>query len=162
MSTRLPAINTAAVKNPQLIADVCERFGAQCTVLSIDAKHQPDGTWRAHTDNGREPTTLDVVEWAQRGVELGAGEILLTSVDHEGTRKGFDLELTARVSKAVGVPVIASGGMGRTQDLVAVVQKGGADAVAMADVLHYGRLQFDEIRAAARDAGIKVRKHLCD
>lgn len=154
------AINTAAVKNPRLLADVCARFGAQCTVLSIEAKKQPDGRWLVYTDNGRERTELDVVDWARRGVELGAGEILLTSVDREGTRKGFDIELTARVASAVGVPVIASGGMGRTQDLVAVVQQGGADAVAMADVLHYGRLQFEEIRASARDAGIKVRQHL--
>lgn len=153
------AINTAAIRNPGLIAEVCERFGAQCTVLSIEAKCQPDGSWRAYTDNGRERTDLDVVEWAQRGVELGAGEILLTSIDREGTRKGFDLELTAKVAAAVNVPVIASGGMGRTQDFVSVVQIGGADAVAMADVLHYGRLKFDDVRAAAKDAGIKVRHH---
>ena len=154
------AINTAAVHNPTLISQICERFGAQCTVLSIEAKRQPDGSWQAYTDNGREPTGLDPVEWARRGVELGAGEILLTSVDREGTRKGFDVDLTARVTAAVGVPVIASGGMGKAQDMVSVVSKGGADAVAMADVLHYGRLELDQIRSAAREAGIKVRQHL--
>lgn len=154
------AINTAAVHNPTLISKICGRFGAQCTVLSIEAKRQPDGSWQAYTDNGREPTGLDPAEWARRGVELGAGEILLTSVDREGTRKGFDVDLTARVTAAVGVPVVANGGMGKAQDMVSVVSKGGADAVAMADVLHYGRLELDQIRSAAREAGIKVRQHL--
>lgn len=153
------AINTAAVKTPKLLSEISDRFGAQCTVLSIEAKLQPDGVWRVYTDNGRERTGLDVVEWAQRGVELGAGEILLTSVDREGTRKGFDLELTKRVAQAVSVPVIASGGMGHPKDLISVVKQAGADAVAMADVLHYERLRLDDIRDAARRAGIKVREH---
>lgn len=151
------AINTSAVNSPDLITEVSERFGSQCMVLSIEAKKQPDGRWRVYTDNGRERTALDAVEWARRGVELGAGEILLTSIDREGTRRGFDLELTKMVTEAVSIPVIASGGMGRVEDFVSVVRHAGADAVAMADVLHYNRLQFSDVRAAAAAARIRVR-----
>ncbi|MGO7134349.1 imidazole glycerol phosphate synthase subunit HisF [Rhizobium leguminosarum] len=153
------AINTAAANTPELITRVSERFGSQCMVLSIEAKRQPDGSWKAYTDNGRERTNLDVVEWAQRGVELGAGEILLTSIDREGTRKGYDIELTAKVTQAVNNPVIASGGMGNIDHLVSAVRDARADGVAMADVLHYGRLHLDDIRASADRVGIKVRKH---
>lgn len=127
-------------------------------VLSIEAKRLQRGGWTVYTDCGREHSGLDVIEWARRGVELGAGEILLTSIDQEGTRKGYDLELTRSVSDAVSVPVIASGGMGNMGDLISVVQQGHADAVAMADVLHYGRLSLDEIRAAAWAANIPVRR----
>lgn len=155
------AINTSAVNAPELITKVSERFGSQCMVLSIEAKRQPDGSWKAYTDNGRERTDFDVVEWAQRGVSLGAGEILLTSIDREGTRKGYDVELTKKVTQAVNIPVIASGGMGRVDHLFSAVRDAGADAVAMADVLHYGRLQLGDIRTAAGQAGIKVRKHGC-
>jgi cyclase len=151
------AINTSAINSPDLIRDVSQRFGSQCMVLSIEAKRQSDGSWLAYTDNARERTDLDVVEWARRGVELGAGEILLTSIDREGTRRGFDLELTKLVSQAVSVPVIASGGMGQVSDLVSAVNEAGADAVAMADVLHYGRLSLPNIREAAKAAGVKVR-----
>ena len=154
------AINTAAVNAPELITRVSERFGSQCMVLSIEAKQQSDGSWKAYTDNGRERTDFDVVEWAQRGVSLGAGEILLTSIDREGTRTGYDLELTTKVTQAVNIPVIASGGMGHVDHFVSVVKVAGANAVAMADVLHYGRLQLDDIRAAVGNAGIKVRKHV--
>ncbi|MDK4736474.1 imidazole glycerol phosphate synthase cyclase subunit [Rhizobium sp. CNPSo 3490] len=153
------AINTAAANTPELITRVSERFGSQCMVLSIEAKRQPDGSWKAYTDNGRERTNLDVVEWAQRGVELGAGEILLTSIDREGTRKGYDIELTAKVTQAVNIPVIASGGMGNIDHLVSAVRDARADGVAMADVLHYGRLHLDDIRPSADRVGIKVRKH---
>lgn len=151
------AINTAAVADPNLITQVSRRFGSQAMVLSIEAKQISPGKWEAYTDNGRERTGLDVIEWVQRGVELGAGEILLTSVDREGTRKGFEIDLLRQVSKAVSVPVIASGGMGSTQDLIDAAKLGLADAVAMADVLHYKRLTLPEIRAAARDAGLNVR-----
>jgi cyclase len=126
-------------------------------MLSIEAKRLGPGRWEAYCDNGREPTGLDVVEWALRGVELGAGEILLTSVDREGTREGFDCELVAAVSGAVPVPVIASGGMGKTGDVEQVVRRGMADAVSMADVLHYGRLTLPEIKRAAAQAGLEVR-----
>ena len=150
-------INTAATKRPELIREVSRKFGSQCMVLSIEAKRIGPGKWEAYTDNGREKTGLDVVEWAQRGVELGAGEILLTSVDQEGTREGFDTELIAAVSQVVPVPVIASGGMGRVGDVAGATVEGGADAVAMADILHYGRATVAEIRQAARAAGLNVR-----
>ena len=150
-------INTAATKRPELISEVARKFGSQCMVLSIEAKRIGDNRWEAYTDNGREKTGLDVVEWAQRGAELGAGEILLTSVDQEGTRVGFDIALLAAVSKVVSVPVIASGGMGRLDDVAKAVRDGAADAVAMADILHYGRSTVGEIRAAAHAASLKVR-----
>ena len=152
------AVNTAAVRRSALITEISRQFGSQCMVLSIEAKRRPSGDgWWAFTDNGREHTGLDVVEWACRGVALGAGEILLTSVDREGTRKGFDLDLTRSVSEAVSVPVIASGGFGAPRHLVEVVHAGRADAVAVADALHYGRCTLADIRAAACDAGIPVR-----
>lgn len=152
------AINTAAVADPALITQVSRRFGSQAMVLSIEAKQIAPGKWEAYTDNGRERTGLDVIEWVQRGVELGAGEILLTSVDREGTRKGFEIDLLRQVSQAVPVPVIASGGMGSTQDLIDAARLGLADAVAMADVLHYKRLVLPDIRNAARAAGLNVRE----
>lgn len=152
------AINTAAVARPELISEVAHRFGSQAMVLSIEAKQVAVGMWEVYTDNGRERTGLDVLEWVQQGVGLGAGEILLTSVDREGTRKGFDLDLIRQVSQAVSVPVIASGGMGSTDDFVAAAREGLADAVAMADVLHYNRLGLNEIREAALAAGLGVRK----
>ncbi len=151
-------INTAAIKRPQLITEVARKFGSQCMVLSIEAKRTGPRKWEAYTDNGREPSGLDVVEWARRGVELGAGEVLVTSVDREGTREGFDCELVHAISEAVGVPVIASGGMGKTQDLVEAVVAGGADGVAMADILHYGRATLAQIRAAARAGRLSVRE----
>lgn len=150
-------INTAATKRPELIREVARKFGSQCMVLSIEAKGLGFGRWEVYTDNGRERTGLDVVEWACRGVELGAGEILLTSIDREGTREGFETDLVAAVASAVPVPVIASGGMGRPQDVAKVVADGRADAVAMADILHYGRSTLDDIRQAAHTAGISVR-----
>jgi imidazole glycerol-phosphate synthase subunit HisF len=150
-------INTAAIKRPELIGEVARKFGSQCMVLSIEAKRIGENQWEAYTDNGRERTGLDVVEWARRGVELGAGEILLTSVDREGTREGFDLELLAAVSHAVPVPVIASGGLGRPEDVVRAALEGAADAVAMADVLHYKRFALGDIRKAALAAGLDVR-----
>lgn len=150
------AINTAALARPDLIGEISRTFGSQCMVLSIEAKRQADGRWEAYSDNGREHSGRDVVEWVQEAVERGAGEILLTSVDREGTRKGFDLELVQAVARSVPVPVIASGGMAQSQDLVAAVQA-GADAVAMADILHYDRDELPAIRAHAREAGLHVR-----
>ena len=156
------AVNTAAVANPQLISDIARRFGSQCMVLSVEAKRLGPGRWEAFTDNGREDTGLDVIEWIKRGVALGAGEVLLTSVDQEGTRKGFDVALLSAVTSEVSVPVIASGGMGNTDHLLDVVQRGQADAVAMADILHYGRATFADIRRAAHSAGIPVRRFAHD
>ena len=150
------AVNTAAVANPQLISDIARRFGSQCMVLSIEAKRAGEG-WQVYTDNGREKTGIDVVEWARKCVGLGAGEILLTSVDQEGTRKGFDVRLVRAVADAVSVPVIASGGMGKAEDAVAVVTEGGADAVAIADVLHYKRSTVGDVRHALIQAGLGVR-----
>ena len=152
------AINTAAIARPELVTEVSRRFGSQAMVLSVEAKQVAPGQWEAYTDNGRERTGLDVIEWVKRGVELGAGEILLTSVDREGTRKGFDIDLVRRVSRAVPVPVIASGGMGTLAHFIEAAQEGEADAIAMADVLHYQRMTIPEIRAAAREAGLGVRK----
>lgn len=151
------AVNTAAVANPQLIADIARRFGSQCMVLSIEAKQVAPGRWEVYTDNGRERTGLDVIDWVKRGVSMGAGEILLTSVDREGTRKGFDIDLVRAASAEVSVPIIASGGMGSSKDMVAVVREGGADAVAMADILHYRRAGVGDIRAHASAAGLGVR-----
>ena len=126
-------------------------------VLSIEAKQVNPDRWEVYTDNGRERTGLDVIEWVKRGVEMGAGEILLTSVDREGTRKGFDIALVMAVTSEISVPVIASGGMGSADDMLTVVQDGGADAVAMADILHYKRAEVGDIRAVAEKAGLGVR-----
>jgi len=152
------AINTAAIARPGLITEVAQRFGSQAMVLSIEAKQIAPGKWEAYTDNGRERTGFDVIDWARRGVACGAGEILLTSVDREGTRKGFENDLIRQVSDAVAVPVIASGGMGSCADFVAAATQGRADAVAMADVLHYGRMTVRDIRTAALAAGLPVRR----
>lgn len=151
------AINTAAVKRPDLISEVSRRFGAQCMVLSIEAKRQSSGNWEIYTDSGREASGVDAVEWAQRGVQLGAGEILLTSIDAEGTRKGFDTHLVRAISAAVNVPVIASGGFGLASHL-GDVHAAGADAIAFADALHYNRFTLQEIRERAREHNIPVRE----
>lgn len=150
------AINTAAVRRPQLIGEVSRRFGSQCMVLSIEAKQQSAGSWEVYTDCGRERTGIGAVDWARRGVELGAGEVLVTSIDREGTRKGFDLELVRAISAAVDVPVIASGGYGESTHLREVVGA-GADAVAVADALHYRRTSIMELRKAATAFGIATR-----
>jgi cyclase len=153
------AVNTAAVANPELISDIARRFGSQCMVLSIEAKQIGPERWEVFTENGRERSGVDVIEWVKRGVALGAGEILLTSVDREGTRRGFDIPLVRAVTAEVSVPVIASGGMGRAQDLVDVVLQAEADAVAMADILHYRRAAIGDIRRAAQAAGLHVRTY---
>jgi len=153
------AVNTAAVANPQLISDIARRFGSQCMVLSIEAKQIGDEHWEVYTDNGRERTGLDVIRWIKQGVELGAGEILLTSVDREGTRKGFDTALVRAVTQEVSVPVIASGGMGKEEDLLEVIEQGEADAVAMADILHYNRATVGDIRHFAQSSGVDVRSY---
>lgn len=153
------AINTAAVLRPELISEVSRRFGSQCMVLSIEAKKQSDDFWEVYTDSGREKTGINVVDWAIEGVAKGAGEILLTSIDAEGTRKGFDIELIQKVTQAVNIPVIASGGMGCVEHLRDAVQQGGADAIAMADILHYERSTIPLIREDANQAGINVRRY---
>jgi cyclase len=146
------AINTAAVRNPDLIRQISERFGSQCMVLSIEAKSTTPGKWTAFTDNGREHTNRDVIEWVQEAVELGVGEILLTSVDQEGTQKGFDLELCRAVTSVVEVPVILSGGLGSMDDAKVAVSQGRADAIAVAHALHYNKFSVAELKNAVKEA----------
>lgn len=152
------AINTAAVRRPELITEVSRRFGSQAMVLSIEAKEQATGRWEVYTDCGRERSGVDAVQWAIRGVELGAGEVLVTSIDREGTKRGFDVPLTRAIADAVPVPVIASGGYGEPIHLVQVVQEGRADAVAFADALHYERSTLQALRQTASAANIAVRQ----
>lgn len=151
------AINTAATKRPQLIREAAEMFGSQCIVASIEAKRVRDH-WEAYTDNGREKTGLEVIEWAKKVEELGAGEILLTSIDTEGTRKGFDIELTKRVSESVTIPVIASGGAGKVEHFVACAKECNVDALASAAVLHYNELTINDIKEHLSEQGIEARK----
>lgn len=152
------AINTAAIARPELIGEVARRFGAQCMVLGVEAKQIAPGRWEAYTDNGRERTGRDVVEWVREAAARGAGEVLLTSVDQEGTRKGFDLPLLQTVCAAVGVPVMASGGFGRPEDLLDAA-RAGVSAVAIADALHWKRMELPEIKRFAAQAGLDVRGH---
>ena len=152
------ALNTAAIHNPPLITEIARRFGAQCVVLSVEAKQHGPGQWEVYVDNGRQHTGREVVEWVRQAVDLGAGEILVTSVDREGTRRGFDVPLIRAVADAVPVPVIASGGMGNPAHLTEVVRNGGASAVAMADILHYNRATLHDIRAAAAADGLDIRQ----
>lgn len=152
------SVNTAAVQDPSLISRGAERFGSQCIVVAIDARRRSDGHgWLVYTHGGRRPTPLDAVEWAQRAVELGAGEILLTSMDTDGQRSGYDLELTAAVSAAVEVPVIASGGAGEPAHLLAALVEGRADAVLAASIFHYGNYRIGEVKRYLRDAGLPIR-----
>lgn len=149
-------VNTAATRRPELISEIAERFGSQCTVLQIDAKSRPGG-WEAYCDGGREHTGLDVLEWALRGQQLGAGEILVTSIDQEGRRQGFDLALIQTLTNVLTIPVIAAGGMGTAQHMCDAVLDGGADAVAMAHVLHYDVCDVPSLRRTAADVGITMR-----
>jgi cyclase len=153
------AINSAAVRNPKLISEIAREFGSQCMVLSVEAKAVEGEFWEVYTDNGRERTGINVSDWVKKCVSNGAGEILLTSVDREGTRKGFDINLIEIVSSSVNVPIIASGGMGDIGDLLPAVVQGGADGIAMADILHYGRATLLEIRSFAKAAGLGVRSY---
>ncbi len=154
------AINTAAVCRPELISEIANRFGSQAMVLSIEAKLVGHKKWQVYTDNGREPSNLSVLNWVKQGVELGAGEILLTSIDQEGTCKGFDLDLIKMVSSSVSIPVISSGGMGTLNDFITAAKIGEPDAIAMADVIHYKKMGLADIRNAALKEGLPVRRHL--
>jgi len=151
------AVNSAAVARPELIQEGARRFGDQCIVLSIDARYRSEGRWEVVTHGGRRPTGLDVVEWARRGAALGAGEILLNSIDADGTKEGYDLLLTRAVSDAVGVPVIASGGVGTLQHLVDGFVEGGAHAVLAASIFHFGQYSIADAKHYLADAGIPVR-----
>ncbi len=153
------SLNTAAVLQPELIRQGAECFGAQCIVLAIDARRVPgEDRWEVFTHGGRQGTGMDVLEWAARGVELGAGEILLTSMDADGTKDGFDCELTRRVSELVSVPVIASGGAGNLEHLADVLDRGRADAVLAASIFHFGTHTVGEAKAFLEARGIPVRK----
>jgi cyclase len=155
------SINTAGVQSPALIEQAAGRYGSQCIVVAIDARlrqpGRPQGGWQVFTHGGRTPTGLDAVQWARRVVELGAGEILLTSMDRDGTREGFDLQLTRAVSDAVPVPVIASGGVGRLQDLVDGVLIGRADAVLAASIFHFGEFTLRQAKQYLDARGIPMR-----
>ena len=151
------AINTGAMARPELIAEVARKFGSQCMVLQVDAKQHEPGRWEAYVDGGRQPTGRDVLDWVVEAVDLGVGEVLVTSVDREGTCKGFDTGLVRCVAEAVPVPVIASGGMGSVDHIVQVVREGRADAVAMADILHVRKQSMSTIKAEAAEAGVAVR-----
>ncbi|MCC7182975.1 MAG: imidazole glycerol phosphate synthase subunit HisF [Rhodocyclaceae bacterium] len=151
------SINTSAVLDPGLVEQASGRVGSQCIVVAIDAKRRPQGGWEVYTHGGRRPTGMDVVDWAGRVVALGAGEILLTSMDRDGTRQGFDLELTRAVSDAVEVPVIASGGVGSLQHLYEGVSIGHADAVLAASIFHFGEYSIRAAKAFLHERGIEVR-----
>jgi imidazole glycerol-phosphate synthase subunit HisF len=151
------SINTSAVTNPQLVQDAAARYGAQCIVVAIDAKKSGEGKWEVFTHGGRKSTGLDAVEWARQMEQAGAGEILLTSMDRDGTRSGFDLALTRAVSDAVSIPVIASGGVGGLQDLADGIKKGKADAVLAASIFHYGEHTIAEAKRFMQAQEIPMR-----
>ena len=151
------SINTAAVEKPSLITQCAEAFGNQCIVMAIDAKRKGD-SWEVYTCSGTKPTGLDAVEWAVEACERGAGEILLTSMDADGTKSGYDIELTREVVRAVSVPVIASGGCGRIEHIVEVLTEGEADAALAASIFHYGQHTVADVKNALRDAGVPIRE----
>lgn len=151
------SINTSAVNNPQIVADAASRFGSQCIVVAIDAKANAEGRWEVYTHGGRNATGLDAVEWAIKMQNLGAGEILLTSMDRDGTKSGFNIPLTRAVSDAVSIPVIASGGVGTLQHLAEGVIQGHADAVLAASIFHFGEYTIHEAKLHMLQFGIEVR-----
>ncbi len=155
------SINTAAVFNPEFVNEAAERFGRQCIVVAIDAKRvsgeDEASRWEIFTHGGRKPTGLDAIEWARKMVDMGAGELLLTSMDRDGTKVGFDIELTRAISDAVSVPIIASGGVGELQHLADGITKGGADAVLAASIFHFGQHDIHEAKAFMKGQGIEVR-----
>jgi cyclase len=151
------SMNTAAINHPELISESSDAFGAQCVVVAIDAKRGAPGRWTVYTHGGRNPTTLDAVEWAQEAERRGAGEILLTSMDADGTKDGYDIELTRVVSSSVGIPVIASGGAGTLEHLLDVLQAGNADAVLAASIFHFGEYSISDVKRFLATHGIPVR-----
>lgn len=152
------AVNSAAIQNPQLISEAAEKFGSQCVVVAIDAKRRADGSgWNIFKNGGRVDMGIDAVEWAVRAAELGAGEILLTSMDCDGTKDGYDLELTRMVSENVPVPVIASGGAGKKEDFYTALTEGKADAALAASLFHYKELEICEVKQYLREKGVSVR-----
>ena len=151
------SLNTAAILNPDLVSEASAKFGNQCIVIAIDAKKESDGKWNVYTHGGRNRTELDAVEWAKEGERRGAGEILLTSMDADGTKDGYDIALTKAVSDAVSIPVIASGGAGKLEHMVDVVKNGGANAVLAASIFHFGTYTIAQAKQALIDAGLSAR-----
>jgi cyclase len=150
-------INTAAVNNPDLVSGGAEAFGSQCIVVAIDAKRNDAGSWTVYTHGGRTPMELDAIEWALEVERRGAGEILLTSMDADGTKDGYDIELTARVSESLGIPVIASGGAGKLEHMAEVLEKGKADAVLAASIFHFGEYTVGDVKDYLASRGLPVR-----
>ena len=152
------SVNSAAIRNPSLIQEAAEKFGSQCVVVAIDAKRRPEGGWTVYLNGGRVDTGLDAVEWAKQAVDLGAGEILLTSMDCDGVKNGYDLELTRAVSDSVNVPVIASGGAGAMEHFYDAFTAGHADAVLAASLFHFGEITIPDLKAYLAGRGISVRR----
>ena len=151
------SVNSAAVARPELITEAAERFGSQCVVLAVDARSRGDGTWEVVVAGGRKPTGLDLLEWVKKGETLGAGEILLTSMDADGTKAGFDLPMTKAVTEAVGIPVIASGGCGSLSHFAEVFEETGCDAALAASLFHFGELTVPQVKDYLRERSIPVR-----
>lgn len=152
------AVNSAAIKNPTLISEAAERFGSQCVVLAVDAKRNERGGYDVYLNGGRVRTDLDAIEWIARAEKLGAGEVLLTSMDRDGTKSGYDLELTRRAAEAVNIPIIASGGAGKKEDFYDVLTEGGADAALAASLFHFGQIRLKELKRYLADKGVPVRE----
>jgi len=151
------SINTSAVKNPKIIEEGAKKFGSQCIVIAIDAKKIKEGKWEVYIESGKKPTGIDVIEWAKKVEDLGAGEILLTSIDKDGTQDGYDIELTKSVSENVNIPVIASGGAGKLQHLYDAIVYGKASAILIASLLHFRILTISQIKSYLKEKGIEVR-----
>lgn len=151
------SVNTGAFKNPKLISDCAEEFGSQCVVLSLDAKKVGPNRWNVFINGGRADTGMSAVDWAKKATKLGAGEILLTSIDTDGTKLGFNVELTKRVSKAVSVPIIASGGAGKLEDFAEIFEKGNADAALAASLFHFGELTIKQVKDYLRERNVPIR-----
>lgn len=152
------AVNSAAIRNPALITEASVKFGAQCVVLAVDAKRNAAGSWDVYLNGGRVNTGLDAIEWIKKAVSLGAGEVLLTSMDKDGTKSGYDIELTRQAAEAVNVPVIASGGAGKMQDFADVLTEGKADAALAASLFHFGEIEMKDLKEYLAARGIPVRR----
>ena len=152
------SVNSAAIDRPELISEAAEKFGSQCVVVAIDARRRPEGGWNIYKHGGRLDTGLDAIEWAKKAEALGAGEILLTSMDCDGTKAGYDIELTRAVAEAVSIPVIASGGAGTLEHFYEALSEGGADAVLAASLFHYKELEISQVKDYLAEKGISVRR----
>jgi cyclase len=151
------SVNTSAIERPELVREGAERFGSQCIVVAIDARRRPEGGWTVYTHGGRNPTELEAVAWAKTVADLGAGEILLTSMDADGTKEGYDMDLVRSVSEAVSIPVIASGGAGKLEHMADVLQDAGADAVLAASIFHFGEYTVGDVKRFLAEHGVPVR-----